>query len=1167
MAASGSGGDGPGGRPWTAISTWAPGPGGGAVEDAISFETSDEDAEATLAGVVLSRPQPDGDGDAPPCEVTVSFRGKYEIHWVYVRSTARIYELYHSTDAKGTSKDYLCTVRCGLAVKEPHPCGEESMSQWTGGAPTSDKREQETKSVSSSSDEESWVDVNIPESPTGNNTPEAQERNAIRICQENTLAHYEATAEMTDVSPCVSLTVRLLSLQSKTSVHIEEICIFADPVESTNDNSVTGPGNMGDSSLMAMLVPGLMQMSKSRNLKIDERYFSDGSRTQLTQDRAMKESNPSEKIMQETGLSSTGNHKPSGIESVINSADSGTVSNEKSNQGEFQLKDTNSLPLPLPVQTTESTQAPSVKDQQASGAGHLANPLVNEFTPYNHNIERKLDTLLSKVEKMELYCSRFEDSMIKPLGSIEARLQRLEEQFSSFSVEMQSLQGSSAVRSASDGISNMTNSQEEACAPAAVTDRKLGLAFRAPDFSSDDSHSYNATSENQVNIRGSNVLPRLPVKVPDFIAQPELTGGDVHDGPSSPVYCAPTSEKERKISPGLVVKVPEFLDDDDDYDEDVEEEKEAEVGDHDDGNTQYDDTLSKSTVDSTKSKKPVSINGALASALEALLTSSKGASSSKPVVCTASNLSAENTNDSLSCSLSPENMGEKSTKDDSADQFLGTCDANLVATFRSFQEIDATPHTSLSKEMLDSKVEINEQNADLNAEKVSCVASTESLDVPSQPDTVEQSIDSGSQVDGQNNCPSLDTMPYAISTGPMGPPKPPAVFEAADNGVQVNGNRPAISLAEFLAARNASSGKNVTSEVCSGNDGPKKLSSERTLAGADKSSKNISQLLVKKALEVDADEGKHYPSVPIGANFDGSSSVDPGNAASGHNIITKEAVSDKACGLKNAESGFRLSVGMDSIFSQFPATDSRKEWIENSSSDLSPDDTFSKPNVMHSWSNLSSMESFSGAPAKEPAVSANATSRNYVEDFEDIGDCPTATRISGEELQKVCDLLYEFKDDMLGMTSMAKGTSKSSLSLEVLLAESSDSEAQISDQEDIDNGAGIGSARLFGTFSSSDDDASAADEPLVDVADLTTPSEPHASAFNEPLVDVTDLTNPSGTDASSVNEPSADVDLPNPSETSASDVNDEPLASVDDLPKPLESFSGGSSGEHPGSLI
>lgn len=100
-----------------------------------------------------------------------------------MRSTARIYELYHSPDAKGSSKDYLCTVRCGLAVKEPQPCGEESMSQWTG----SDKREHEAKSVSSGSDEDSWVDVKIPESPAGNKTLESQERNVIRTCQENTL--------------------------------------------------------------------------------------------------------------------------------------------------------------------------------------------------------------------------------------------------------------------------------------------------------------------------------------------------------------------------------------------------------------------------------------------------------------------------------------------------------------------------------------------------------------------------------------------------------------------------------------------------------------------------------------------------------------------------------------------------------------------------------------------------------------------------------------------------------------------------------------------------------------------------------------------------------------------------------------------------------------------
>lgn len=954
------------------------------------------------------------------------------------------------------------------------------------------------------------------------------------------------------MNPCVSLTIRLLSLQSKTSVHIEEIYIFADPVASTNDVSVRGPGNMGGSSLLAMLVPGLMQMSKSRNLKIDDSYFSDGSRNQ--------DSSTCERVTQESGLCSTNDSKytSAGVESGMSPTVGVTVSDEKNSQGEFQFKDPGSLP---PVQTLESTQAPSLKDQQELNTGLLANPLMNEnFTPYN-NIERKLDTLFSKVEKMELYCSRFEDSMIKPLGSIEARLQRLEEQFSSFSVDIQSLRGSSAFRSAPDGMRNTKSSQEEAHDNAndrstLTIDGKPGLVVRAPDFMSDDSCGYNViTNGNHVSCHGPNVVPRLLVKVPDFIFQPELTDGNLHDGP------ALSSEKERKTSPGLVVKVPEFPDDDDDDDDDkVEEKRQAEVCGDGDVPTWPDDILRKSTAGNTKSKKPVSINGALASALEALLTSTIGTPSSKPAVCATSNLSAENINDSFSCSLCPGKTGEMSTKDGSADQFLGTSgDANLVGAYISSQDIDTTPHNSLLKEMLDSKVEINEQNCDLNTEKVAFVAITEPLDVPSETDTIEESIDDGSWVNRQNNGSNMDTMPYVMNIEPLDPPKPPTVFEPVDSGVQMNENRPSISLVEFLAARNASSCKNGTSEVCLGNAAAEKLSFEGTLAGGGKNSKNIDQLLVKKALEVDAEERNFLCSVPIGAKFEGSSS--PAPRTGGHDINnTNEAASEKECGLKDTENGFRLSSRMDSIFSQYHATDSKKKLIENSSLDWSRDESFSKQNGEHSWSSLSSMESFSGAPAREPVVSGNDTSGNYVEDLAGIGDRPVATPISGEELQKVCDLLYEFKDDMLGMSSAAKGTNKSSPSLEVLLAESSDSEAQISDLEDIDSVASIGSARLFSTLPFSDDDASAADEPLVDVADLTTPSEPYTSALNEPLVDVADLANPLGIDASSVNEPSADVvDLLH--------TSNEPLVSLDDLPKPPEMSFGGSSGEHPDSLI
>jgi hypothetical protein len=169
----------------------------------------------------------------------------------------------------------------------------------------------------------------------------------------------------------------------------------------------------------------------------------------------------------------------------------------------------------------------------------------------------------------------------------------------------------------------------------------------------------------------------------------------------------------------------------------------------------------------------------------------------------------------------------------------------------------------------------------------------------------------------------------------------------------------------------------------------------------------------------------------------------------------------------------------------------------------------------------------------------------------------STTPVAGAQLQKVYDLPNECENDILGMSFVGKKTSTSSPSLEVLLRESSDSEAQTSDLEDINSDAGFDSDHLFTKFSSSDDDdAFATDKHLVDVP---VPSETNAYAANEPLVDFADLTNPSG----SVNNPFADVaDLAEPSNLYASAV-EEFLASGDDLPKTSETFVG----EHPNSLI
>uniref|UniRef100_A0A8R7TG02 Uncharacterized protein n=1 Tax=Triticum urartu TaxID=4572 RepID=A0A8R7TG02_TRIUA len=1121
MGTPGSGSVGEPGRPWTATSTWAPA-GGAAVEDAVSFETTEDDAETSPAAVVLARPPSDGSEDPTPCDVTISFTGKYEIHRVYVRSTARTYEIYYSTDLKDASKDYLCTVRCGIAAQEPQPPGEECVSQASSNAATGEKHEQEAKSVTSSSDEDSWVEVKIPESPLGNYTPESQEeRNAIGICQKNTLAHYEATAEITDANPCVSLTVRLLSLQSKTSVHIEEIYIFADLVESSSDDSVAGPGNMGGSSLLAMLVPGLMQISKSRDCKIDDKYFAEGLKAQLPEGCALKDSIPCGNIAKEAGLYGTNDSKfrPAGVQSRLPPAQSGTICDDDGNQHEFPLNDPK--PLPLPVITTENVQVTLAKDKTVSNLYPEASPIMNEnVTPHNH-IERMLDTLISKVEKVELCCSRFEDKMMRPLSSIEARLQRLEQQFDSFSVEIQSLRSSSARMSAPNVFSDTINSQQKehnggnSGTSASVMNRQPGLVMRAPEFSSEDYSNCDVADENTVNLHGPNVVPRV-LKAPDFICEPGFICEKLHGGPL-PV------ERERKTSPGLAIKVPEFLNDEED---EVEEVKQAEADNVDDGRTNSNDTLSKSTDNSFKGKTPVSVDGALASALEAFLTSTKGTSPSKSVACTAS---------------------------------------NKISTLISFQEVDAAPLISVSKAHLVSSVEVNGQNIDMNPDK-KAFASTELLVVPSQ--SLTGSIDDYTQ---------LATHLGSVDGGTQA--KPPTIFQSVGETAQVDESRPSLPLAEFLAARIAF--RNGTSEVCCGDAAIPSF--QRTLTGAHQnleggdskaSQQNpIFQLsLLKKALEVDEGDGNFCDDISIETTFEPSSHAAPANGANrhstnametlsdedgvlentkgsimlsgGHSTNAMETLSDEDGVLENTKGSIRLSGGMDSVFC--------------SSLHSGPRESSRKPEVEHSLSDLSSMEPSDGDSYREATSSGNVAAGNHVEDlFAGNGAGPDVRPTVGSQ-----------ENDILGMAFVSKRMSTSSPSLEVLLAESSDSESQISAVEEAgSDAAGLGSNHLFTTFPSSDDDAFAMDGPLFDVVDAPASSEVDACASNKPLLDVVDLTNPSETYTPSVNEPFADVvDLPEPSSLYAS-AADELFASVDNLPKTSETFVGGSSGEHPGSLI
>ncbi|XP_078430002.1 40S ribosomal protein S27 [Wolffia australiana] len=291
---------------------------GGSLRDAVCLDSSSEsiaqDAVSAAGGVLLRKP---AGGDSDPCEITVIFRERHEIRRVYVRSSARVYELYYSFDDKSGDDEYLCTVRCGSTEKPVDlprvDNGEECLKNSTASTEVSGK------STSSSGEEDGWVEIKSPESPL------------IKV-------YHEATAEISDLNPCMSLKIRLLSLQSKEWIHIEEIYIYADPVELEEQSPpLNQEKNIAAHPLLPMIVPALLPFSKP-----------------------MRDQNHGKKSTERT---------------------------EQNQENKNSAKD----------------------------------------------YENKMDELILRVGKMEAFLSRFEESILKPISSIDMRLQRVEEQLDAIS--------------------------------------------------------------------------------------------------------------------------------------------------------------------------------------------------------------------------------------------------------------------------------------------------------------------------------------------------------------------------------------------------------------------------------------------------------------------------------------------------------------------------------------------------------------------------------------------------------------------------------------------------------------------------------------------------------------------------------------------------------------
>lgn len=93
----------------------------------------------------------------------VTFMQKHEIRQVYVRSTARVYEIYYKLDVH-SSNEYLCTVRCSVAAREDDLLRESNHVEASSEPTKESDRDYIEKKSSSSATEDDWVEVKNPES-------------------------------------------------------------------------------------------------------------------------------------------------------------------------------------------------------------------------------------------------------------------------------------------------------------------------------------------------------------------------------------------------------------------------------------------------------------------------------------------------------------------------------------------------------------------------------------------------------------------------------------------------------------------------------------------------------------------------------------------------------------------------------------------------------------------------------------------------------------------------------------------------------------------------------------------------------------------------------------------------------------------------------------------
>ncbi|KAJ8551508.1 hypothetical protein K7X08_021523 [Anisodus acutangulus] len=483
----------------------------GSLEDSITFDSSDspiDDPESTthVSPLILHRPSP----DSSPCEIKLCFMQKHEIRQVYVRSTGRVYEIYYAPTLQ-SDNEYLCTVRCTVAERdgeflqasESEVVTPQYLKEDYIGKPTEGRVTADAKLCPS---EDDWVEVKVPDSPFIGNKD-----------------LYEATAQIDDVDPCVSLTIRFLSLPNKGSICIDEVYIFGDPIDSNEVENPAVPMENQASSFMAMLIPTLLQLSKSG---ISEKQ----------QDKDVFDSQ----------------RKENEVEIAVRTSDFADA--KKENEQGKRMSDDHILQLDVtdkPV--AEPTHSQPLAHQNLSRENHNISTTSNDAS--QGRIVGAIEQLLDRVSRIENIFLRFEEKMVCPMNSIEMRLQRLEQQVEILAKNSQYSGVASCTRitapsftcSESNSSSLYNDGSENRSCGASELEKK-DLPCNKLSEPSDDM---------PVSSNPSHVLPNLVIAAPEFSCEEDEEENDIVE--SAKVSSQELQKQVLSIDDALAAALSGFL--------------------------------------------------------------------------------------------------------------------------------------------------------------------------------------------------------------------------------------------------------------------------------------------------------------------------------------------------------------------------------------------------------------------------------------------------------------------------------------------------------------------------------------------------------------------------------------------------------------------------------